>query len=87
MSQKELLAFRPGSRLLRTGASHKFLAAYHLPTSAAARNDEGLSRRHHNGQMIHTIANPVKFFFWYNNQAGQSRATTANTDSVLWDIT
>ena len=64
MSQKELLALRPGSYLLSTGASHKLLATNNLPASAIARNDKGLSCRHHNHQMIHTIANPVNFLLF-----------------------
>jgi hypothetical protein len=63
VGQKELLALRPGSRLLSTGSSRKFLASNNPFALPIARNDEGFTRRHHNHQMIHTIANPVKFSF------------------------
>ena len=63
VGQEELLALRPGSRLLNTGSSRKLLASNNPFALPIARNDEGLTRRHHNHQMIHTIANPVKFSF------------------------
>lgn len=77
MSQEELLAFGPGSHLLSTGASHKLLATNNLFASTIARNDEGLSCRHHNHQMIHTIANPVNFLLFTR----YSRRATASNDS------
>jgi hypothetical protein len=61
MSQEELLAFGPGSRLLRTGASDELLAPNYLLASPTDRDNEGFSSRHHNDEMIHMIANPVNF--------------------------